>query len=1001
MAEDLSLGDRKAVQAVLEAHKGEEQECVAWVTHFKSSFAKGGGGKSDKRIIVVGRRRVFILSRGKLEKGLALLDLKAVNSKSPGEAELEFSGLNAKGAPEKAKFAFQCDDEITDDIINGCIGGFHAILPAAPVSAKPAVNVSPESRVPDVEPPEASLGGIADAYMAFADHEGATVREDFQWDFESVWAPANLRTFNVKELEQVGVPDFRALMKALKFNPWFTTLVIDDVQYGKDYWDSVADCLEVNNKLEVLRLDEVGMKRDDLSKLATAMSKNKELQVNSISIRKNQVDDKGMGDFGTVFLAKMSRGLIKLDVTGCQVKAAGMANLCKGLKANAHMSATLTTLSLAENQLSGDASAGLSQFLSNPNQLVSLNLSNCGAKLSSILAAMLRGCKEIQTLNLADNQLSGKSDTQSLTQFIKGSTKLVNLDLAATGAGPDAAVDILKSLSSNAMLSGVSIGLARNKLGVAGARAIAKVGGKLSNIEKLDVAENGFGDEGVTLLAKGLCDAPKLLTLDISRNFDGPFKSNDKRAPQRAAMMSQIFEELCDVNDSKCPIENLIMAGDKSTNAKGPLSLGADAREILYSMTTNEQIKMLDVSGHGFGDNGASAAGRMVTTNEHLETFYWDDNSTGLDGLQSFFRGLRKNNTLTNSPLPINDIAAAMKGGAAAKVQEIVSKIETKLRFNQSPTARFASGSGGDDEENQGGSSTFAFMSSAGREEVQKVVFRLKAHGRPVPEWANAALEDAANQDAIMTDLYGIKDALAQEAEVEMRRGLTKAAEAAYPVFDQLKGRLVQELVKRAGKGYKSLQTEEGKQEVKRLGTNLNFGYSAKDLDQADFEQVLVGAASAELANRANMALHGTVTVASDYLYEKLAVKLQEALDEINIDIATEKGDAEAAAVAAASGGKKRERGSRGSSKVETPRKSSKSDKSDKSEKSDKPPKTPSKSSKPAAKEEDAGPPVDLAKVEVVESNLEHVTKARAAGPAARRPPTRKRRPAPPPASSM
>jgi hypothetical protein len=259
-----------------------------------------------------------------------------------------------------------------------------------------------------------------------------------------------------------------------------------------------------------------------------------------------------------------------------------------------------------------------------------------------------------------------------------------------------------------------------------------------------------------------------------------------------------------------------------------------------------------------------------------------------------------------------------------------------------------------------------------------------------------------------MTELYGIKDAIAQEAEVEMRRALVKAAAAAYPVYEELKSRLVQELLLGASKGYASMRTDEGKAEIKRLGTNLQFGFSAKDMGEEDFEQVLVNAAGAELSNRANQALHGTVTVASDYLYEKLEAKLRDALEEVNIEIQGERDDAEAAAAGGGESSSSSSADSKspkrpGSGKVKKPAEKPKAKKPASANKGSASASASASGGKADGDDDDptADKVVNLAKVETKESNLEHVTKTRAGPVAGRRPPTRKRRPAPPPQSTM
>jgi hypothetical protein len=53
-------------------------------------------------------------------------------------------------------------------------------------------------------------------------------------------------------LEKLTVMDFRAICKALCYNPWFTALVIDFQIKEKEIWEYVGEVLEVGFKVKLL-----------------------------------------------------------------------------------------------------------------------------------------------------------------------------------------------------------------------------------------------------------------------------------------------------------------------------------------------------------------------------------------------------------------------------------------------------------------------------------------------------------------------------------------------------------------------------------------------------------------------------------------------------------------------------------------------------------------------------------------------------------------------------
>jgi len=306
---------------------------------------------------------------------------------------------------------------------------------------------------------------------------------------------------------------------------------------------------------------------------------------------------------------------------------------------------------------------------------------------------------------------------------------------------------------------------------------------------------------------------------------------------------------------------------------------------------------------------------------------------------------------------------------------EVVDKIQANLARNQNPTHKFTAS-----KENSVGKSsqTFGFLSSGQREEVQKLLYKIKSTGRKVEDpKARIVMEDAESQDQIMTSLFSIDDQIHQIFELELKKELVTFVKTTAPLYNKMKSQLIEQLMQNVKKGYKCFPDDV----IKRLQTNLAFG--GKDIPENEFERVIVDSAGAELSSKANQAFHQTVTIASDYLYEKMHDQLVVIADDLSSEVAL------------------------ASLQVEPVRKQS--------EPGQAPSKLTSSASKPPQKaqpvppakggakvvpppkpvKKSAVPTTNVENLEKIESNLEHATKERPTQ-SNKRPPTRKKRPAPP-----
>lgn len=100
--------------------------------------------------------------------------------------------------------------------------------------------------------------------------------------------------------------------------------------------------------------------------------------------------------------------------------------------------------------------------------------------------------------------------------FINASPSLKILNLNRTQIPVDSFKEVLLALSGNVYLQAVIVEAKGNDFGVAGARMIASLADKLTNIHTLDLDDNDLGDEGVSVVADGLCNNTCIKVLFLS-----------------------------------------------------------------------------------------------------------------------------------------------------------------------------------------------------------------------------------------------------------------------------------------------------------------------------------------------------------------------------------------------------------------------------------------------------------------------------------------------------
>jgi len=172
------------------------------------------------------------------------------------------------------------------------------------------------------------------------------------------------------------------------------------------------------------------------------------------------------------------------------------------------------------------------------------------------------------------------------------------------------------------------------------------------------------------------------------------------------------------------------------------------------------------------------------------------------------------------------------------------------------------------------------FFSSGLREEMNQYLNKIKSTGKKVPVGRDqVTIEDAENTDNIMTRLFNFQDEIQAQMEHELKAALESSVQVISPAFSKMKQQLVEKLFEVIQKSIKCLDDDT----LRRTKTVLAYG--GKDLSEQDIGGVLVDSALIDLGAKASQSFFSVITIASEYLYEKIGDRLKTLYDEITTEI--------------------------------------------------------------------------------------------------------------------
>ncbi|XP_059507626.1 capping protein, Arp2/3 and myosin-I linker protein 2 [Stegostoma tigrinum] len=511
-------------------------------------------------------------------------------------------------------------------------------------------------------------GGYSETYAALCDYNGFSFKEEIQWDVDTIYHSQNTKEFNLLDFSHLDTRDVALCVAALAFNQWFTKLFSKDLRLSPDVIEQVLYVISSSTKLEELVLENAGLKFDVGQKIALALKENIHPVLHAINLSNNQLEDRGVSALSQQF-EKLPKGLKHLNLSRTSLTTKGLNSLAQSLIANEICSSSLVHLDISGNPgiLAAEDTCTFYNFISHPNALTYLDLAGTDCALDSLFGALNRGCcTHLISLILDRNVFSHKKTREippSLKQFFSNCLSLKYITMSGIKLPLEAVRAILQGLACNTHICDIHLDLSNCELRSAGAQVIQDHIIDANAISSLDLSDNGFDSDMVTLVLS-IGRSKSIRHVALGKNFNIKSKA-------LADVLHRIVQL---IQDEECPLQSLSVADSR---------LKSGTNVLINALGSNTCLKKIDISGNAMGDTGAKMLAKALQINTSLRTVIWDRNNTTAVGFLDIASAVERNYTLRSMPFPMSDVSQAYRSNPE-KTEEALQKIQSYvLRNNQ------------------------------------------------------------------------------------------------------------------------------------------------------------------------------------------------------------------------------------------------------------------------------------------------------------------------------
>ncbi|KAI5620981.1 F-actin-uncapping protein RLTPR, partial [Silurus asotus] len=509
-------------------------------------------------------------------------------------------------------------------------------------------------------------GGFSDTYAALCDFNDFPCREEVQWDVNNIYHVQNCREFNLLDFSHLESRDLALAVGALSFNQWFTKIYSKDFKLTLDVQEQVIYLISRSTALQELSLEASGLKIDFAVKMACALHEQPSSALRAINLSSNAIEDKGVIALSQIW-ARLSSGLSQLYLSKVSLSPKGLGSIAQVLHQNKSFSKSLTHLDLSGNAgcLATEDAMNLFNFLSAPNVVSHLDLSSTDCPLDTLFVSLSAGCYTTLThLNLSRNTFSHRKVrevTRSVRDFFTKSMELKYVGLSGTRLLPEALRLLLQGLATNSYLSDLELDISSCELKSSGAQVIQDHIFEAKAICSLDLSDNGFENDMVTLVLS-IGRSHSIRHLALGRNF----------AMKSRALTDVLHRIVQLIQEEECPLESLSVSDSK---------LKTGTTILINSLGSNSSLSKIDISGNFIGDTGAKMLAKALIINTKLKTLVWDRNNVTASGFMDVANALERNTTLQHMSIPMSDMTQSYRTNPE-KTEEAMRKIQTYLWRN-------------------------------------------------------------------------------------------------------------------------------------------------------------------------------------------------------------------------------------------------------------------------------------------------------------------------------
>ncbi|KAM4618957.1 capping protein, Arp2/3 and myosin-I linker protein 2 isoform 3-T3 [Polymixia lowei] len=627
-------------------------------------------GRSENGVLVLSLWRGFlVISRppARVESSFSYLEISAINIYSLTQVVLE---------TDRQTFSFSVSQiEDLEAMVSHMTASLKKIFPDSS-PRKLLKKIPPDlqerlqtltSRVEEqLELQPGHCGGFSDTYAALCDFNDTPCKEEIQWDVDNIYHVHNWREFNFLHFSHLESRDLALAVAALSSNQWFTRIYSKELKLSAEIQEQFLFLLSRSPSLEELSLEASGLKLDFAVKMAAAIQDHTSSALHSINLSANHIEDKGVIALSQE-LGNLTVGLRYLSLSRVSMSARGLGCLSHVLSTSQLFSGSLTHLDLSGNpgSLATEEATSLFRFLSSSNSLFHLDLSGTDCPLDTLFVSLSAGCiSKLSHLNLAKNPFSHRKVrevTRSIREFFSQSCELKYVGLSATKLPPQALRLLLQGLATNTSLCGLKLDLSSCELHSSGAQVIQEHIFEAKAISSLDISDNGFESDMVTLvLSLGRCYS--LRHLALGKNF-----------PMKSRALTDVLQRIVQLlQDEECALESLSVCDSK---------LKTGATILINSLGSDVTLAQVDLSGNSIGDTGAKILAKALLTNTKLRTLVWDRNNVTARGFQDVADALERNFTLQQMSLPLADVTQGYRSNPE-RTEVALHKIQQCLQRN-------------------------------------------------------------------------------------------------------------------------------------------------------------------------------------------------------------------------------------------------------------------------------------------------------------------------------